>query len=71
MSIDYEISQLEKLGTWVVEALPKGQSTIPCSEVFKIKRGPDGEIKGGPVFSFPFSMCILFKKSSMAPAKGG
>ena len=41
---DYEISQLEKLGTWVVENLPKGQSAIPCSEVLKIKRGPDGEI---------------------------
>ena len=45
MALDYEISQLEKLGTWVVEDLPKGQSAIPCSEVLKIKRGPDGEIK--------------------------
>ena len=44
--LDYEISQLEKLGTWVVEDLPNGQSAIPCSEVLKIKRGPDGEIKG-------------------------
>ena len=44
-ALDYEISQLEKLGTWVVEDLPKGQSAIPCSEVLTIKRGPDGEIK--------------------------
>ena len=29
----------------MVEDLPKGQSAIPCSEVLKIKRGPDGEIK--------------------------
>ena len=28
-SLDYEISQLEKLGTWVVEDLPKGQMAIP------------------------------------------
>ena len=45
MALDYEIGQLEKLGTWVVEDLPKGQSAIPCNEVLKIKRGPDGEIK--------------------------
>ena len=36
-ALDYEISQLEKLGTWVVEDLPKGQMAIPCSEVLKIK----------------------------------
>ena len=41
----YEISQLEKLGTWVVEDLPKGQVVIPCGEVLRIKRGPDGEIQ--------------------------
>ena len=45
-ALDYEIGQLEKLGTWVVEVLPKGQSAIPCSEVLKIKRGLDGKIKG-------------------------
>ena len=33
----YEISQLEKLGTWIVEDLPKGHNAIPCSEVLKIK----------------------------------
>src|ERR1700761_8785792 len=44
-ALEYEISQLEKLGTWIVEDLPKGQSAIPCSEVLKIKRGPDEEIK--------------------------
>ena len=45
-ALDYEIGQLEKLGTWVVEELPKGQSAIPCGEVLKIKRGLDGEVKG-------------------------
>ena len=44
-ALDYEISQLEKLGTWVVEDLPKGQMAIPYSEVLKIKQGPDGEIQ--------------------------
>ena len=36
-ALEYEISQLEKLSTWVVEDLPKGQVAIPCSEVLKIK----------------------------------
>ena len=44
-ALDYEINQLEKLGTWVVEDLAKGQITIPCSKDLKIKRGPDGEIQ--------------------------
>ena len=34
----------KKLGTWVIEDLPKGHNTIPCSAVLKEKRGPDGEI---------------------------
>ena len=44
-ALEYEISQLERLDTWVVEDLPKGQVAIPCSEVLKIKRGPDSEIQ--------------------------
>ena len=44
-ALEYEISQLERLDTWVVEDLPKGQVAIPCSEVLKIKRGPDGKIQ--------------------------
>ena len=44
-ALDYEINQLEKLGTWIVEDLPKGQMAIPCSKVLKIKRGLDGEIQ--------------------------
>ena len=48
-ALDYEIGQLEKLGTWVVEDLSKGQSTIPCGEVLKIKRGLDGEVKSSRV----------------------
>ena len=44
-ALDYEIGQLEKLGTWVViEDLPKGHNVIPCSAVLKEKRSPDGEI---------------------------
>jgi len=43
-ALDYEISQLEKLGTWVIEDLPKGHTAIPCNKVLKEKRGPDGEI---------------------------
>ena len=44
-ALDYEINQLEKMGTWVVETLPAGHTAIPCSEVLRIKRGPDGEIQ--------------------------
>ena len=44
-ALEYEINQLEKFGTWVVEDLPKGHTAIPCSEVLKIKRGPNGEIQ--------------------------
>ena len=44
-ALEYKINQLKKLGTWIVEDLPKGQTAIPCSEVLKIKRGPDGEIQ--------------------------
>ena len=44
-ALDYEISQLEKLGTWVVETLPQGKTAIPCSEVIKVKQGPNGEIQ--------------------------
>ena len=43
-ALDYEISQLEKLGTWVIEDLLKGHNAIPCSAVLKEKHGPDGEI---------------------------
>ena len=30
----------------MVEDLPNGQYAIPCSEVLKMKRGLDGEVKG-------------------------
>ena len=36
-ALDYEINQLEKMGTWVVEDLPAGHTAIPCTEVLKIK----------------------------------
>ena len=42
--LDYKISQLEKLRTWVIEDLLKGQIVILCSVVLKEKCGPDGEI---------------------------
>ena len=44
-ALDYEINQLEKMGTWIIEDLPAGHTAIPCSEVLRIKRGPDGEIQ--------------------------
>ena len=34
--LDYEIGQLEKLGTWVIEDLPKGHNPILCSAVQRI-----------------------------------
>jgi hypothetical protein len=43
-TLDYEINQLEKLGTWVLEDLPEGEPVIPCTEVLKEKPGPTGEI---------------------------
>jgi hypothetical protein len=42
-AIDYEISQLEKLGTWQIVDLPKGVNIIPCHFVLATKRGPNGE----------------------------
>ena len=42
-ALDYEINRLQKLGTWVVEDLPTGQTAIPCSEVMRVKRGPDSK----------------------------
>ena len=44
-ALDYEINQLQKLGTWVMEDVPAGQTTIPCSEVMRVKRGPNGEVQ--------------------------
>ena len=36
-ALDYEIHQLEKLRTLVVEDLPEGQTAIPCSEITRVK----------------------------------
>ena len=44
-ALQYEINQLEKLGTWEVEDLPAGQTPIPCSEVIRVKQGPDGKVQ--------------------------
>ena len=44
-ALDYDINHLQKLGTWVVEDLPAGQAAIPCSEVMKVKRGPNGKVQ--------------------------
>ena len=44
-ALDYKISQLEKLGTWVMEDLPGGQTAIPCTEVLREKQGPNGDIE--------------------------
>jgi hypothetical protein len=45
VAYDYEISQLEKLGTWEIVDLPQGATAIPCTAVFHDKHGPDGEIE--------------------------
>ena len=42
-AIDYEISQLEKLGAWEIVDAPKNANIIPCHYVLATKRGPDGE----------------------------
>ena len=42
-AIDYEISQLEKLGAWEVVDRPAHANVIPCHYVLVTKRGPDGE----------------------------
>ena len=44
-ALDYKISQLQKLGTWVMEDLPTGQTAIPCSEVVRVKRGLDRKVQ--------------------------
>ena len=36
-ALEYEINQLEKLGTWEVVDLPLGHTAIPCSEVVRVK----------------------------------
>ena len=44
-ALEYKISQLKKLNTWIVEDLLKGQTMIPCSKVIKVKQRSDGEVK--------------------------
>ena len=44
-ALDHKISQLERHGTWVVQDLPLGQTAIPCSEVVRVKRGPNGKVQ--------------------------
>jgi hypothetical protein len=41
---DKEMSRLEAACTWELTLPPAGVSVIPCTEVFKEKTGPDGEI---------------------------
>lgn len=42
-AIDYEISQLEKLGAWEIVNAPRNANIIPCHYVLATKRGPNGE----------------------------
>ena len=44
-TLEYKISQLEKLQTWEIVDCPKNEPVIPCTEVLKEKRGPTGEIE--------------------------
>jgi hypothetical protein len=32
-ALDYKIGQLEKLGIWIIEDLPEGQTVIPCNKI--------------------------------------
>ena len=41
--LDYEIGQLEELQTWEIVDPHQGHKAIPCSEVIKVKHGPNGE----------------------------
>ena len=42
-ALEYKINQLEKLGTWVIEQLPKGETMIPCTKMLREKPGPNGK----------------------------
>jgi hypothetical protein len=42
-ALDYEIGQLEKLGTWEVVSTPSGANINPCHFILATKRGPNGE----------------------------
>jgi hypothetical protein len=44
-ALEYKINQLQKFGTWEIIDLPHGHNTILCSEVLRVKRGPDGEVQ--------------------------
>jgi hypothetical protein len=44
-ALKYEINQLEKLETWIVEDLPPGQTAIPCSAITCVKRGPNSKVQ--------------------------
>ena len=45
-ALDYEISQLEELEMQAVVDLPQGHTAIPCSEMVRVKQGPDGKAQG-------------------------
>ena len=44
-ALDYEINQLKKLGIWMIDYLPAGQTAILNSIVLKEKWGLIGDIK--------------------------
>ena len=69
-ALDYEVSQLEKLGTWVIEDLPKGHSAIPCGEVLKVKRGPNGEIQSYWVQVEGLNYTETFSSAAKMPTVG-
>jgi len=39
-----EMAALKQMGTWVLQELPKGQRTVTCKWVFRIKRKADGSV---------------------------
>jgi hypothetical protein len=42
-AIEYELSQLEKLGTWELVDTPDHANMIPCHYILATKHGPNGE----------------------------
>ena len=45
-ALNYEINQLERLRTWVLEDLSPGQTAIPCNAVICVQQGSDSEVQG-------------------------
>jgi hypothetical protein len=43
--LNYKIGRLTQMGVWEVVKLPEGKKAIPYSEIFRDKRGPEGNVE--------------------------